>query len=478
MAQEESGVAERIGSYKVLYVMGSGSFAQVSVGEHTKTGEKVALKVVNTALWSEKNKARRTTLLKREIRLCRLLHHPNVIRMIGTMQDGLKVILVMEHGEGGDLENFIYAQKNRYLPEPKACDLIRQVISGVDYLHKNFITHRDIKPANIILDPRHMVPKLIDFGFTNIFDEKEKMASFLGSPHFAAPELLTGTKYEGPQVDIWSLGVTLFACLTGRLPFQSSTMEKLMDLIIKAEFDFPPHVSEDAQNLIKHMLMPDPSKRAKMEDVRHHPWMNIGYSSPPADLAIPRSAAVTQIDETVLAALASYGFEDKEGNRQAIVSEGTNVPKVVYCLLLEARARERQRQMIEAAKLAANHPVQPVQSNSRQSSPGGSPVSESRKHEKDHKTLATAMKHLLSPLMGRKERKHTPSDPLPVPQKETTESNYDDANAHSHQFTPPPSAFAAPASAADPLNPPTNSTAPTPTPEMAGNRADIGAPPM
>ncbi|KNC79776.1 hypothetical protein SARC_07833, partial [Sphaeroforma arctica JP610] len=119
--------------------------------------------------------------------------------MMSTMQEKKSIILIMEHCSGGDLDSYRANSKHGFINEEKCRGFFNQIISGVDYLHKNFMTHRDIKPANIILDSKHTTPKLIDFGFTNIFDDKEKMKSFLGSPHFAAPELLTGTKYEGPM---------------------------------------------------------------------------------------------------------------------------------------------------------------------------------------------------------------------------------------------------------------------------------------
>eukprot|EP00121_Abeoforma_whisleri_P014055 Awhi_evm1s12964 len=148
-----------------------------------------------------------------------------------------------------------------------------------------------------MLDSTHSIPKLIDFGFTTAYDQDKAMYSFLGSPHYAAPELLQGIKYDGPKVDIWSLGVTLYTMLTGQLPFQAKNMEALLNLIVNAKFDIPDHVPPGPKDLMLRMLVVDMEKRISMEEVRQHFWINEGHSEPPEDLAIARDGAITEIDE-------------------------------------------------------------------------------------------------------------------------------------------------------------------------------------
>jgi serine/threonine protein kinase len=342
---------ETIGPYKVLKVLGNGSFAQVSVAEHSETKEKVALKIINTSSWNANNKLRRTKLLKREIRIANLLRHPNIIRMIGTIQEGSDVILVMEHLSGGDLENFTYNQPNGHIAEDVARPIFRQVVSGIDYLHKNSITHRDIKPANIMLDS-YRVPKLIDFGFTNIFDEDERMKSFLGSPHFAAPEVLTGTEYSGSALDVWSLGVTFFACVAGKLPFQADNMDQLMKKIIKSKIDYPETFSPEFISMLSIMLTTGFKNRATMEKVRSSTWINIDYDELPFDGATSREESVKDINDYAFRSLASYGYDNPDENKLALESEGLKSVKNIYYLILDALERDQKEksQLIEDNK--------------------------------------------------------------------------------------------------------------------------------
>lgn len=345
-----SSAARKIGPWEVVKQLGQGSFGDVFVAVHEDTKVKAAVKVIDTSKWDDKSAKRRTKLLKREIRFSRLLHHPNVIKMIDTMVDGSKVILVLEYVPGGDMEGYIENKPDGRLTETKSRALFRQIVSGVDYLHKNSIIHRDIKPANVMLDDTHSIPKLIDFGFTTAYDNEKAMYSFLGSPHYAAPELLQGIKYDGPKVDIWSLGVTLFTMLTGTLPFQAQTMEALLNLIVNAQFEIPAYVPAGVADLMKKMMVVDPHTRLSMEEVRQHPWVNDGYTEPPVDLAITRDAPIAQVDGPVFAALKDFEFNDEQQNREALMDGKPSKIKNVYCLLLEARDRAAQEHYIAQMK--------------------------------------------------------------------------------------------------------------------------------
>lgn len=140
------------------------------------------------------------------------------------------------------------------MPEGRVRDLFRQICSAMMYLHSNNIVHRDLKPQNIMVTADHKTVKIIDFGFTNVFDEGDVLASFIGSPSYAAPEILQGIKYAGNKVDVWSLGVILYHMAVGVHPFTAKTMEQLYDRVISGRYTRIPNT-----------VAPGPSQKQKRE---------------------------------------------------------------------------------------------------------------------------------------------------------------------------------------------------------------------
>ena len=181
---------------------------------------------------------------------------------------------------GGELFDYILA--NRYLKEKDAQKLFAQLISGVDYLHKKHIVHRDLKLENLLLD-KHRNIIITDFGFANRFDKEQSdlMATSCGSPCYAAPELVVSEGlYVGSAVDIWSCGVILYAMLSGYLPYDDDpanpdgdNINLLYKYIMSTKLNFPDHMSAAAKNLLQIMLVPDPQRRCRIEQIMQHPWL-------------------------------------------------------------------------------------------------------------------------------------------------------------------------------------------------------------
>ena len=220
------------------------------------------------------NKGKRRVHLQREIRYLKLLCHPHIgtgpaqhlffpplqpalaHSLTDSDPDGAGVtavlyevveqednyVLIMEHASGGELLHYIRNADKHRLKESESRRLFRQIVSAVDYCHKNFLIHRDIKPENILLDANCDV-KIIDFGFSREFTPEMQLDSFIGSPHYAAPELLQGIKYSGPEVDRWSLGILLYVMICGKQPFKHPDMKVLYAKITKGEYEMPDHVS-------------------------------------------------------------------------------------------------------------------------------------------------------------------------------------------------------------------------------------------
>ena len=150
----------------------------------------------------------------------------------------------MEYASGGEL--FDYIVKRKRLDETEASKFMHQILSGIQYIHKNGIVHRDLKPENLLLDHNKNV-KIVDFGLSNQYKPGQKLKTACGSPCYAAPEMIAGKRYECLNVDIWSCGIILYAMLCGYLPFEDPNTNKLYKKIIAGDFDLPKILSSDAK---------------------------------------------------------------------------------------------------------------------------------------------------------------------------------------------------------------------------------------
>ena len=164
------------------------------------------------------------------------------------------------------------------MTELEACHVFAQILSAVNYCHTNGVVHRDLKAENLLLDS-DMNIKLADFGFSNYYMETSPLATWCGSPPYAAPELFEGKQYSGPKADIWSLGVVLYVLVSGTLPFDAPTLLELRDRVIKCQYRIPFFLSTDCELLLKGLLVIEPERRLGLEQV----WRfleNEGYQLP------------------------------------------------------------------------------------------------------------------------------------------------------------------------------------------------------
>lgn len=153
----------------------------------------------------------------------------------------------------------------------ESCKFFQQLVSAVDYLHKNGCAHRDVKPSNILVTSE-LDLKLIDFGLGNLYTEDEKLRTACGSPCYAAPEIIAGENYDPIPVDIWSSGITLFAMLCGYLPFDEESKSLLYKKILACDYSIPSHVSPEACDLVRRILVRDPNVRLNIDQIKEHPW--------------------------------------------------------------------------------------------------------------------------------------------------------------------------------------------------------------
>ncbi|KAL6427375.1 hypothetical protein ACFW04_008725 [Cataglyphis niger] len=259
-----------IGKYKLLKTIGKGNFAKVKLAKHVPTGKEVAIKII------DKTQLNPGSLQKlfREVRIMKMLDHPNIVKLFQVIETEKTLYLVMEYASGGEV--FDYLVLHGRMKEKEARAKFRQIVSAVQYCHQKKIIHRDLKAENLLLDSEMNI-KIADFGFSNEFTPGNKLDTFCGSPPYAAPELFQGKKYDGPEVDVWSLGVILYTLVSGSLPFDGSTLRELRERVLRGKYRIPFYMSTDCENLLKKFLVLNPTKRASLENIMKDKWMNMGY---------------------------------------------------------------------------------------------------------------------------------------------------------------------------------------------------------
>ncbi|XP_010587155.1 MAP/microtubule affinity-regulating kinase 3 isoform X8 [Loxodonta africana] len=180
----------------------------------------------------------------------------------------------MEYASGGEVFDYLVAHGR--MKEKEARAKFRQIVSAVQYCHQKHIVHRDLKAENLLLDA-DMNIKIADFGFSNEFTVGSKLDTFCGSPPYAAPELFQGKKYDGPEVDVWSLGVILYTLVSGSLPFDGQNLKELRERVLRGKYRIPFYMSTDCENLLKRFLVLNPIKRGTLEQIMKDRWINAGH---------------------------------------------------------------------------------------------------------------------------------------------------------------------------------------------------------
>uniref|UniRef100_A0A667ZYT7 MAP/microtubule affinity-regulating kinase 3 n=1 Tax=Myripristis murdjan TaxID=586833 RepID=A0A667ZYT7_9TELE len=259
-----------IGNYRLLKTIGKGNFAKVKLARHVLTGKEVAVKII------DKTQLNSSSLQKlfREVRIMKLLNHPNIVKLFEVIETDKTLYLVMEYASGGEVFDYLVAHGR--MKEKEARAKFRQIVSAVQYCHQKCIVHRDLKAENLLLDA-DMNIKIADFGFSNEFTLGNKLDTFCGSPPYAAPELFQGKKYDGPEVDVWSLGVILYTLVSGSLPFDGQNLKELRERVLRGKYRIPFYMSTDCENLLKKFLILNPSKRGSLEQIMRDRWMNVGH---------------------------------------------------------------------------------------------------------------------------------------------------------------------------------------------------------
>uniref|UniRef100_A0A8C1Y686 non-specific serine/threonine protein kinase n=1 Tax=Cyprinus carpio TaxID=7962 RepID=A0A8C1Y686_CYPCA len=216
----------------------------------------------------------------REVQIMKMLRHPHIIRLYQVMETERLIYLVTEYASGGEIFDHLVAHGR--MAEKDARRKFKQIVAAVYFCHCRNIVHRDLKAENLLLD-HNLNIKIADFGFSNLFSRGQLLKTWCGSPPYAAPELFEGKEYDGPKVDIWSLGVVLYVLVCGALPFDGSTLQNLRARVLSGKFRIPFFMSTDCEYLIRHMLILEPSRRLSMEQICKNKWMRQGDPDPEFD---------------------------------------------------------------------------------------------------------------------------------------------------------------------------------------------------
>ena len=266
---------KKIGDYLLLSTIGRGTFSKVKLGLHLPTKQKVAIKILDKEKINDEADIER---IRREIHILSILRHPNIVQLYETITSDNNIYIIMEYIEGKDLFQYIYSMQ--HLTEYKSSQLFRQLISCLEYIHKLGIVHRDIKPENILLNKNKKILKLVDFGLSNTYEKDELIKTACGSPCYAAPEMISGKDYEGFYSDLWSCGVVLYCMLVGRLPFDDEDIKKLYHNIKLANYVMPNFLSNYAQDILRRILVTNPKRRIKLDELKRHPFILMSEKTP------------------------------------------------------------------------------------------------------------------------------------------------------------------------------------------------------
>lgn len=325
--------------YRLMKTLGIGAFSKVKLAVHIPTGQKVAIKIMNRHKMRDMEEK-----VRRELMVMKLVAHPHVVRLYEVIETPTEICMVMEYVESGDL--FDYIVLNGRLSEDESRHFFQQIIAGVDYCHTNRVVHRDLKPENLLLDQERSSIKIADFGLSNIMRDGQFLKSSCGSPNYAAPEVIQRHWYAGPEVDVWSCGVILYAMLCGVLPFDDENISSLYRKIIDCCYMLPSHLSVEARDLITSMLKADPMQRITIGEIRRHPFFQLKLpryiALPPAETAYQ----VKRIDEDIILKVEKMGF-DRTSLVQSLLWEEQSKATVAYYLLLDSQEKKGPNDYLE-----------------------------------------------------------------------------------------------------------------------------------
>ncbi|GAM82564.1 hypothetical protein ANO11243_005460 [Dothideomycetidae sp. 11243] len=321
-----------VGNYTVGRLIGKGSFGKVYLASHKLTnGSKVVLK---SAKKDDQN-------LTREIHHHRQFIHPHIARLYEVIVTESLVWLVLEWCPGDELYNHLL-QHGR-MEAPQVQKIFTQLVGAVSFVHKKGCVHRDLKLENILLD-KHGNVKLVDFGFTREYaGSSSYLQTWCGTIAYSAPEMIKGEKYAGEKVDVWSLGIILFALLVGELPFDDDDDNVTKQKILKDDPRYPEHFPEGVKDLVQKLLSKRPLLRPTLPDILRHPWLSEYAPQQQEILKLQQPPPFsTQLEKDTLARMRGAGV-DIDMVIEHVLAQRCDGLAGWWALLMEKEERKARR---------------------------------------------------------------------------------------------------------------------------------------
>ncbi|XP_036417192.1 MAP/microtubule affinity-regulating kinase 4 isoform X1 [Colossoma macropomum] len=368
-----------IGNYRLLKTIGKGNFAKVKLARHILTGREVAIKII------DKTQLNPTSLQKlfREVRIMKGLNHPNIVQLFEVIETEKTLYLIMEYASGGEVFDYLVAHGR--MKEKEARAKFRQIVSAVHYCHQKNIVHRDLKAENLLLDSESNI-KIADFGFSNEFTLGNKLDTFCGSPPYAAPELFQGKKYDGPEVDIWSLGVILYTLVSGSLPFDGQNLKELRERVLRGKYRVPFYMSTDCESILRRFLVLNPTKRCSLEQIMKDKWMNVGYEG---DELKPHVEPLEDYnDPERIEVMIGMGYS-REEIREALTTQKYNEITATYLLLGRKSEDGIESRSSSSLSLVRVRPSPITNGTSKHSSTSSSGSASASTHSKTQRSAST-----------------------------------------------------------------------------------------
>ncbi|XP_023668005.1 MAP/microtubule affinity-regulating kinase 4 isoform X2 [Paramormyrops kingsleyae] len=393
-----------IGNYRLLKTIGKGNFAKVKLARHILTGREVAIKII------DKTQLNPTSLQKlfREVRIMKGLKHPNIVQLFEVIETDKTLYLIMEYASGGEV--FDYLVSHGRMKEKEARAKFRQIVSAVHYCHQKNIVHRDLKAENLLLDADSNI-KIADFGFSNEFTLGNKLDTFCGSPPYAAPELFQGKKYDGPEVDIWSLGVILYTLVSGSLPFDGQNLKELRERVLRGKYRVPFYMSTDCEGILRRFLVLNPTKRCTLEQIMKDKWMNVGYEG--EELKPHVEPVEDYNDASRIEVMVGMGYS-REEIKDALTNQKYNDVTATYLLLGRKNEDSSESRTGSSLSLARVRPSTITNGTSKHSSSATSTSTSTSSHGKTQRSASTY----------HRQRRHSdfcgPSLPVTQPKRSPT----------------------------------------------------------
>ncbi|KAF2098131.1 Pkinase-domain-containing protein [Rhizodiscina lignyota] len=367
-----------IGPWHLGRTIGKGGGSRVREVRHFVTGQKGAAKIISKQVAENARAISMANLveqarndptltggkfmpfgLEREIVIMKLLDHKNIVKLYDVWENRNELYLIMEYVEGGELFDFI--QNYPKLEERYVVYLFRQIIAALLYCHRIKIYHRDLKPENILIDKDTMEVKLVDFGMAALQPQGRYLTTPCGSPHYAAPDILSFKQYDGGKADVWSCGVILYVMLTGMPPFnfppdpkgsmsEDMKLRALFSQIKRAEYIMPKYISDEAKDLIYRIFQVDPKRRIDIEEIWNHPFLHmydqefgldprlVSWIGPRPKVEGWQALRKHDIDRELLRNMRTLWHSEKEEVLvEKLLSDEKNHEKYFYSALLKHR---------------------------------------------------------------------------------------------------------------------------------------------